>query len=389
VCSMRRLADWHLLERVQAVCSPLAALECGATLMAAGKLGRAYTSAGRTGLAEAEYRVGRCYLDGLGVPLDRTVGIRWLERAAHHGHVEAQSQLAAISLDDTAGESDSKDASRSFDTSDIGDPDFATPMRRARIAAGTSSGEARTVSARRFRHHKGAARSLGPSYFSDAGIAHDPAQGMRWLRIFAASGDGPARAKLGNLLLTGLGNEDDRVSLYQGFEQAASGDPVAAYNCAVCLALGVGVARDDRKAALWLGKAADRAPNAQFWYGRVLVEGRGVDRNLAEGRRWIARAAEAGIADAQVALGEMMLTGTGGTCDPLGALVLFERAAANGHPAAMFANGVVYGGGYGVPADHAAARYWLRAAAKRGHPVAQMMLERYVTASLRDKADPE
>ena len=149
------------------------------------------------------------------------------------------------------------------------------------------------------------------------------------------------------------------------------------------------MARDDSEAALWLRKAADRVPNAQFWYGRVLVEGRGVDRDLGEGRRWIARAAKAGMVDAQVALGEMMLTGTGGACDPPGALALFEKAAANGHLAAMFATGVVYGGVHGVPANHGAAQHWFRAAAEHGHPAAQMMLECHVTANAADQADPD
>lgn len=51
--------------------SPTVALRRGTALMAAGKTGPAfqlYARAGRTGLAEAEYRVGRCYLDGVGVP---------------------------------------------------------------------------------------------------------------------------------------------------------------------------------------------------------------------------------------------------------------------------------------------------------------------------------
>jgi TPR repeat protein len=549
---MRRMTDWRPLERVQAVFSPTVALRRGATLMAAGKPGPAfqlYARAGRTGLAEAEYRVGRCYLDGVGVPPNRTEGIRWLEQAAHHGHVEAQSQLAVIYLHHPAGEPDPKGVSGSFDVSDIGNPDYATAMRRARMAAEAGSGEAQAVLAfilssgpqdmrdldeadlwyersaaagcpqgmlghalalnrkgggetvqrevavqltkaaeaghpaalyllgvmserglgvtrnqgaaaefyrraaekghrsgqarwgkalmrgigvdanpsvgetwlRRaalagdpeaaaalgdlyatggnlppnhaeaaswFRRaaeagHMGAARSLGLLYFAGAGVPHDPEQGIRWLRISAA-GDGPARAEFGNLLLTGMGEEDDRVRLYKGFEQAAaSGDPVAAYNCAVCLAHGVGVARDDRAATLWLRKAADRVPNAQFWYGRILVEGRGVDRDLVEGRKWIARAAEVGIVEAQVVLGEMMLTGTGGAYDPPGALALFEKAAASGHPAAMFANGVIYSGVYGVPADHDAAQHWFRAATEHGHPAAQMMLGRHVAARWR------
>ncbi len=550
---MRRMTDWRPLERVQAVFSPTVALRRGATLMAAGKPGPAfqlYARAGRTGLAEAEYRVGRCYLDGVGVPPNRTEGIRWLERAAHHGHVEAQSQLAVIYPHGTAGERmpDPKSAASLFDVSDIAGPDYVTAMRRARVAAEAGSGEAQAVLAfilssgprdmrdldeadlwyersaaagcpqgmlghalalnrkggdetvqrevavqlgkaaeaglptalyllgvmsecglgvtrnegdaaefyrraaekghrsgqarwgkalmhgigvdanpsdgetwlRRaalagdpeaaaalgdlhatggnlppnhaeaaswFRRaaeagHKGAARSLGLLYFAGAGIPRDPERGMQWLRISAAAGDGRARAELGNLVLTGMGEEDDRIRIYKGFERAAaSGDPVAAYNCAVCLSHGIGAARDDREAALWLRKAADRVLDALFWYGRVLVEGRGVDRDLAEGRRWIARAAEVGMVDAQVALGEMMLTGTGGACDPPGALALFEKAAANGHLAAMFAIGVVYGGGHGVPANHGAAQHWFRAAAEHGHPAAQMMLERHVAAN--------
>jgi TPR repeat protein len=101
------------------------------------------------------------------------------------------------------------------------------------------------------------------------------------------------------------------------------------------------------------------------------------------------RAAEVGMVDAQVALGEMMLTGTGGACDPPGALALFEKAAANGHLAAMFATSVVYGGVHGVPANHGAAQHWFRAAAEHGHPAAQMMLERHVTANAADQADPD
>jgi len=547
------MADWRPLERVQAVFSPTAALRRGITLMAAGKTGPAfqlYARAGRTGLAEAEYRVGRCYLDGVGVPPSRAEGMRWLERAADHGHIEAQSQLAIIYLHGTAGAPDPKSAASLFDVGDIADPGYVTAMRRARMAAEAGSGEAQAVLAfilssgpedmrdldeadlwyersaaagcpqgmlghalalnrkgggetvqreigvqlgkaaeaglpaalyllgvmserglgvtrnegaaaefyrraaeqghrsgqarwgkalmqgigvdanpsdgetwlRRaalagdpeaaaalgdfhaaggnlpanhaeaaswFRRaaeagHKGAARSLGLLYVAGVGVPHDPEQGMQWFRISAAAGDGSACAEFGNLLLTGMGEEDDRVCLYKEFEQAsASGDPVAAYNCAVCLALGVGVARDDSEAALWLRKAADRVPNAQFWYGRVLVEGRGVDRDVAEGRRWIARAAEVGMVDAQVALGEMMLTGAGGACDPPGALALFEKAAASGHPAAMFANGVIYSGVYGVLADHDACQHWFRAAAEHGHPAAQIMPERHVARKRR------
>ena len=145
---MRRMVDWRPLERVQAMFSPTAALRRGAALMAAGKPGPAlqlYVRASRGGLAEAEYRVGRCYLDGVGVPASRTEGIRWLERAAHHGHVEAQSQLAVIYLLGPAGEPDPNNTTRASDVSNLGDPDYHTAVQRARIAAEAGSGEAQAL----------------------------------------------------------------------------------------------------------------------------------------------------------------------------------------------------------------------------------------------------
>ena len=54
--------------------------------------------AAQAGIAEAEYRLGRCYLEGAGVPPSRTEGARWLERAANQGFVEAQAQLATLAI---------------------------------------------------------------------------------------------------------------------------------------------------------------------------------------------------------------------------------------------------------------------------------------------------
>src|SRR5271155_2196622 len=54
--------------------------------------------AARAGIAEAEFRVGRCYLEGGGVPPSRGNGVRWVEKAAARGYVEAQALLATLCL---------------------------------------------------------------------------------------------------------------------------------------------------------------------------------------------------------------------------------------------------------------------------------------------------
>jgi len=196
---------------------------------------------------------------------------------------------------------------------------------------------------------------------------------MQWFRISAAAGDGPARAELGNLLLTGIGEEDDRFLIYKGYEQAAaSGDPVAAYNCAVLPV-----------SWCWRGRAtsgrqrcgcASRRPSAErailVWAASCRGTRRGPD--LAEGRRWIARAAEAGMVDAQVRARRddadrhrrrLRSARCPWHCSKR------RRRTAMWPP--CLATGVVYGGVHGVPANHGAAQHWFRAAAEHGHPAAQ------------------
>src|SRR5215469_2905057 len=90
-----------LLDRVRAKFSPTAALRRGVQLSEQGDIKQAFpllTRAARAGIAEAEFRLGRCYLEGAGVPSSRVEAVRWLERAANQGYVEAQARLATLSI---------------------------------------------------------------------------------------------------------------------------------------------------------------------------------------------------------------------------------------------------------------------------------------------------
>ena len=54
---------------------------------------RWFSRAARVGLPEACYRLGRCYLLGLGVPPGINEALRWLRRAAESGDAAARAQL--------------------------------------------------------------------------------------------------------------------------------------------------------------------------------------------------------------------------------------------------------------------------------------------------------
>jgi len=71
-----------LVDRLIGLASPAAALRRGIRLFERGRAAAAFPLLTRLGpgrLAEAEYRIARCYLEGSGVPPSRAEGARWLE----------------------------------------------------------------------------------------------------------------------------------------------------------------------------------------------------------------------------------------------------------------------------------------------------------------------
>jgi TPR repeat protein len=140
------MADWRPLERVQAVFSPTAALRRRITLPA--KPDRRSSSMPAPGVPAWPRRStasGAAISMALAFRPAAPKGIRWLERATDHDHIEAQSQLAIICLHGTAGAPDPKSAASLFDVGDIANPDYVTAMQRARMAAEAGSGEAQSV----------------------------------------------------------------------------------------------------------------------------------------------------------------------------------------------------------------------------------------------------
>ena len=81
---------------------------------------------------------------------------------------------------------------------------------------------------------------------------------------------------------------------------------------------------------------------------------------------FVRRAAEAGSAEAQARLGQMLLDGDGVPRNPAEGFAWFERAAYAGHLEAANMVGRCYDLGWGVPVDKGQAAAWFRQAAARG-----------------------
>lgn len=52
--------------------------------------------AAEQGYADAMHHLGRCHLEGLGVPRDEHLAVMWIAKAAAHGHAIAREQLFAL-----------------------------------------------------------------------------------------------------------------------------------------------------------------------------------------------------------------------------------------------------------------------------------------------------
>jgi TPR repeat protein len=96
--------------------------------------------------------------------------------------------------------------------------------------------------------------------------------------------------------------------------------------------------------------------------------------STAEQVRALRQRADAGDAEAQVALGQRYLAGEGVEADAVHATSLFRAAAESGSPEGQLALGVAYRNGTGVPQDHEEALRWIYKAAEGGSAKARFVL---------------
>src|SRR5262245_7683880 len=138
-----------VLDRLAAPFSAAAQLRVGLRLIEGGRAGKGFqrlARAARRNCAEAQYRVGRCYLEGQTVPPSRIEAMRWLEQAGQRGHAQAQLLMAALY---TQGVGYDTDASRTvaslFGDGEDSAPDFEAALSWARRAAEQGLDEAQAL----------------------------------------------------------------------------------------------------------------------------------------------------------------------------------------------------------------------------------------------------
>ena len=148
----------------------------------------------------------------------------------------------------------------------------------------------------------------------------------------------------------GIGvTKDDRRAAHLYEDAADQGDAYAQRRIAFIYADGKGVPKDDIKAVDWCQKAATQGEvSAQCLLGLLYEEGRGILRDDAKAAGWYRKAAMQGFAAAQSNLGVLYVDGRGVTKDYNFAVEWFRRAATQGNAIAQRHMGMMCAEGRGV-----------------------------------------
>jgi len=370
-----------VVDRLISRVSPEAALRRSLRLTEKGRHPEAFallTLAAKAGVPDAEYRVAQCYLQGSGVPLSRSEGARWLERAARDGSVEAQVLLSALCIRGLANakspDQDNK-ADPLFMADTTGEPDFETAKKWAERATRAGSAEGMALLAY--------VLTCGPESMRDLEGAH---------RLYKRSATaGCPQGHLGYALSLARVATDlpRRQQMAEALRRAADADlPVAIYLLGVLTEQGVGLEQDLEGAAKLYRRAAEAGQrSAQVRWGTALLEGRGVAQDRVTGEVWLRRAL-AGDPDAASLLGDLFAR-RGPQPNYVEAAEWYRRAAEVGHQPAARALASLYLTGAGVAQDRDEAAKWLRVTADAGDPASQVDLANLVLQGGGDREDPQ
>jgi len=171
--------------------------------------------------------------------------------------------------------------------------------------------------------------ALGILYFKEIGVELDKTEAAKWYRKAAEQGHVVAQYALGECYSLGDGVEPDKTEAAKWYRKAAeSGDANAQYKLGLCYAKGDGIVKNKIEAKKWYSKAAEQkqrlaedaingfnlmdqyrkdAENgdakAQFELGRLYSDCEEVDQDDVEAVKWFTKAAEQGNKDAQWRLG--------------------------------------------------------------------------------------
>ena len=202
--------------------------------------------------------------------------------------------------------------------------------------------------------------------------------------------DPAAMTLLGELYANGLGVGRDDIKAAQWYKMAAAtGNRDALFALAMFAFEGRAGAANPAEGARLLGDAAKLGhPVASYNLGLLYLQGQQFAQDFGRAAELFRVAADAGNPEAQYALATMYKEGRGVPKDVKQAALLMARSSIAGNVDAMVEFAIMQFNGEGTEKSEAAAAETFLRAARRGSPIAQNRLARVLMAGRGLPADP-
>jgi len=206
----------------------------------------------------------------------------------------------------------------------------------------------------------------------------------------AAKNDPQAITLIAELYANGLGVGRDDAKAAEYYQRAADlGDPQAMFALAIFRFMGRG-GPQDQAAGVKLFESAAKAGNlfASYNLGLLYLQGQGVPQDYKRAAELFLAAARAGVPEAQYALATLYKEGRGVGVNEAEAMRLMQRAATAGNLDAMVEFAIAQYNGTGVSKDEKAGATLMLKAAQRGSPIAQNRVAKIFSAGRGLPANP-
>lgn len=252
------------------------------------------------GDAQSMFAYGMRLIKGEDIAKDERVGYEWLTRAADKGQAEAQLFVGRICKDESK-------AVRYWHMA--AEQGLELAQFELGVAYTEGKGVAQNVGEAKHWYtlaveqgNLAAHYNLGHLWIWSLEHTTDPFADAEWFRARAEQGDAPAQWVMG--LCTASSKPSEAVRYYRmGAEQ---GFGPAICNLADKYEHGVGVERDLAEALrLYLQAAKKKVAAASYSLGNMYKDGRGVDQDNAQAIFWFKKAVDEGWEDAKAALRDL------------------------------------------------------------------------------------
>ena len=302
---------------------------------------------------KVERHIGWMYANGKGTSKNMTEAVKWYQKGAEQGDVEAQCLLAMAYEDGREGVDKN--------------PSKAVEWYSKAAEKG----------------YDFAQRHLGQCYEEGKGVEKNLYEAVKWYEKAAEQGDILGIWALGRLYENGDGIGKDISKAINWYSKGADlGDTASMVALGNFCRKGIGVDKNPSKAVEWYHKAAEREDTlAQFFLGWCYENGEGVPQDLSEAVKWYERGAKKRDRDYPrdypkiiFSLGQNYEFGNFTERDLTMAVIYYHKAAIQGHAEAQYNLGVCYYYGKGTGKDMSKAVEWFRKAAAQGNAKAQNML---------------